>query len=160
MREQFQRAFSELTASPDLVKLVRIDPDILHERYDLTDLELRRLSAMVNQPGMECNCILYRANRLAPIVINLPDLCKDLGDDLRDLLSEYWALHSQSGDNFWVESNDFCEFVRAKVANGFLSEKVMSALEREQAVVIQQLGEIYPEKYTDVIRTYHRSVKL
>jgi hypothetical protein len=58
MREQFQRALSELTASADLVKIARADPEVLSERYDLSELEYRRLIAMVNQPGMECNCIL------------------------------------------------------------------------------------------------------
>ena len=147
MREQFQKAFSELTASSDLVRRVRAEPDILRELYDLTDLEWRRLAAIVSQPGMECNCILYRANRLAPIVINLPALCKELGKDLRALLSEYWVENAQLSDNFWVESYDFCEFVRGKVATGVVAENVLTALEREQLVVLGYLTQIYPEKY-------------
>jgi len=147
MREQFQKAFSELTASADLVRLVRSDPDILRELYDLTDLEWRRLAAIVIQPGMECNCILYRSNRLAPIVINLPDLCKELDKDLRALLSEYWVENAQLSTNFWVESYDFCEFVRGKVASGVVSETILSTLEREQAISLGYLTQIYPEKY-------------
>ena len=147
MREQFQRAFSDLTASAEFVKQARVHPEILDERYDLTELELRRLTAIVNQPGMECNCILYRANRLAPVAINLPDLCRALGSELRELLSEYWLQSTQAGDNFWVEANDFCEFVRNKIASGVVSETVLEIIEREQAVVIEQLIEIYPEKY-------------
>jgi hypothetical protein len=147
MREQFQRAFSDLTASSELVKRVRVNPDILHERYDLTDLEWRRLTAIVSQPGMECNCILYRANRLAPIVINLPDLCTALDKDLRELLSEYWVQHTQLSDNFWIESYDFCDFVRRKIASGIVSETVLATLEVEQSVVVEQLIQIYPERY-------------
>jgi len=147
MREQFQRAFSDLTASPDLVKRVRENPGSLRESYELTDLEWRRLAAIVNQPGMECNCILYRANRLAPIVLNLPDLCKALDKDLRPLLSDYWAQQAQLSDNFWIEANDFCEFLRGKIAEGFVSSNVSATLEREQSAVIEQLVQIYPERY-------------
>lgn len=147
MREQFQRAFSDLTASSELVKRVRTNPELLNKRYDLTDLERRRLIAIVNQPGMECNCILYRANRLAPVVLHLPDSCKALEKDLRSLLSEYWARPFQISDNFWVEAYDFCEFVKGKIKAGVVSTTVLDTLEREQAVVGQLLAQIYPEKY-------------
>jgi hypothetical protein len=147
MREQFQKAFSDLTASSDLVRLVREKPELLREDYDLSDLEWRRLVGIVKQPGMEANCILYRANRLAPIVINLPDLCKELDADLRPLLSEYWVANRQLSDNFWVEANDFCEFVKGKVESGSVPETVLPALERERSVVAGFLAEIYPEKY-------------
>jgi len=147
MREQFQRAFSDLTASSELVKQVRKHPDLLDERYDLTDLERRRLIAIVNQQGMECNCILYRANRLGPIVTNLPDSCNALQKDLRSLLSEYWARPFQISDNFWVEAYNFCDFVKGKIKTGIVSTTVLDTLEREQAVVGQLLAQIYPEKY-------------
>jgi hypothetical protein len=154
MREQFQKAFSDLTASSDLVKRVRTDPDLLNERYELTERELRRLVAIVNDPGMECNFRLYRANRLAPIVINLPESCKALDKDLRDLLSEYWEQHAQLSDNFWVEAFDFCEFVKGKIDAGVISKIDLTMLEREQAVVLRQLVEIYPERY-DSMRATH-----
>ena len=150
MREQFQKAFSELTASPDLVRRVRSDPDVLRELYDLTDLEWRRLAAIVDQPGMECNCILYKSNRLAPIAINLPDLCKELDGDLRALLSDYWAENAQLSTNFWVESYEFCEFVRGRILNGSVSPDVLATLEREQEISLSYLRQIYPEKYESV----------
>ena len=147
MREQFQKAFSDMTASADLVKRVRKDARILRESYDLTDLEWRRLSAIANQPGMECNCILYKSNRLGPIAINLPDLCEELHDDLRALLTEYWAENTQLNTNFWVESYTFCEFVRRKVESGLISKTVLPTLDREQAISLDYLAQIYPEKY-------------
>lgn len=147
MREQFQKAFADLTASSDLVRQVRVNPALLAERYDLTEIETRRLTAIVYQRGMECNCILYRANRLAPIVINLPELSKSLDKQLRPLLSEFWTGHVQLSDNFWVEADDFCEFVRTKIAAGVVTPAALDSLEREQASVINQLAQIYPEKY-------------
>jgi hypothetical protein len=147
MREQFQKALSELTASPELVKRVRKNPNILREQYDLTGLEWHRLNAMAKQSGMECNCVLYRANRLAPIVINLPEFCKAVERDLRSIMSEYWGKYPQIGANFWIEANDFCEFIKEKAANGEVSETVLPILEREQSAVVAQLAQIYPEKY-------------
>jgi hypothetical protein len=150
MREQFQRALSELTASPDLVRRVRSDHGVLLDLYDLTDLEWRRLAVIVEQPGMECNCILYKSNRLAPIAINLPDLCKELDGDLRALLSDYWAENAQLSTNFWVESYEFCEFVRRRILNGSVSPDVLATLEREQEISLSYLRQIYPEKYESV----------
>ena len=136
-----------MTASADLVKRVRAEPEVLRELYDLTDLEWRRLAAIANQPGMECNCILYKSNRLGPIAVNLPDLCKELHSELRTLLSEYWAENTQLSTNFWVESYSFCEFVRRKVESGVVSEAILPTLDREQSISFGYLRQIYPEKY-------------
>ena len=130
-----------------LGKQVRAEPEILRKLYDLTDLEWRRLAAIAKQPEMECNCILYKSNRLAPIAINLPDLCDELHNDLRMLLSEYWAENTQLSTNFWVESYYFCEFVRRKVASGVIPEAVLPTLDREQSISFGYLTQIYPEKY-------------
>jgi hypothetical protein len=92
---------------------------------------------------MECNCILYRSNRLAPIVLNLPDSCKKLDKHLRPLLSEFWVQPAQISDNFWVEAYDFCEFVKSKVDAGIVSANVLETLEREQAIIGGILSEIY-----------------
>ena len=143
-----------MTASADLVKRVRSQPEILRGLYDLTDLEWRRLAAIASQPGMECNCILYRSNRLGPIAVNLPDLCTELHSELRMLLSEYWTENPQLSTNFWVESYQFCQFVRRKVASGVVPETVLPTLDREQFISLEYLKQIYPEKYgVDTIHT-------
>src|SRR5258708_39790890 len=69
----FAQALADLVASPPLCREVRAHPSRLSECYELTDLELRRLVDMANQRGMVCNCTLYRANRLAPLALNLHD---------------------------------------------------------------------------------------
>jgi len=74
----FQSALAALTASPDLVRAVRADPHVLHARFTLTCKEWHRLSAIAASPGMAANCILYRANRLAPVALNLPETCAAL----------------------------------------------------------------------------------
>jgi hypothetical protein len=146
MLEQFQRAFADLTASPELVKSVRKKPGMLRERYDLSEREWRQLVSIVDQPGMECNCILYRANRLAPVVESVPELCTALGTRLRSLLSEFWARNPQRDDNYLIEVHDFCGFVLEKINSGSISgETVLPVLTLEMAAVAERLKEIYPQ---------------
>jgi hypothetical protein len=132
MLADFQQALANLVASPPLCREVRAHPSRLSECYDLTDLELRRLVDMANQRGMVCNCTLYRANRLAPLALNLHDVCQALGDSLTSLVDEFWGLYPETSVNFLVESQRFCEFLQAKHAGGFpLSDEALEALWRE-----------------------------
>jgi hypothetical protein len=132
MLADFQQALADMVASPHLSREVRAHPTTLADRYRLTDLEFRRLVDMVNQRGMVCNCILYRANRLAPLALNLRDLCKTLGDHLTSLVDEFWALYPEASGNFLVESERFCAFLLAKHERGFpLSDEALEAFWRE-----------------------------
>ncbi len=130
----FQQALADMVASPQLCRAVREQPRVLLERYDLSELEHGRLVAMAKHRGMTSNCVLYRANRLAPLVLNLPDLCRALGDDLTPLLEDYWAAYPNTDVNFLVESDRFCQSVLDKADGGFvLAERAREALEREHA---------------------------
>ena len=144
MLDQFQQALSDLTASPDLVSRVRLEPEVLRESYTITEREWRRLVAVANHPGMACNCMLYRANRLAPVAITLPQLCRLLGKDLRGLLSEYWTLYPQTDVHFLLEAYRFCEIVRDKIGQGVVSaEKVLPTLKREMAALSSRIESTY-----------------
>jgi hypothetical protein len=132
MLDQFQQAFADLTASPTLVLRVRKDPATLYNDYELTDLEWRRLVSIANSPGMERNCMLYRANRLAPVVTYLPETSKLLGDDLRPVINEYWVAFPNTDNNFLIESRRFCDFVLRKIEVGLLpAGDLLAALKRE-----------------------------
>ena len=74
---------------------------------------------MANQRGMVCNCTLYRANRLAPLALNLHDVCQALGDSLTSLVDEFWELYPETSVNFLVESQRFCEFCRRNTQGDF-----------------------------------------
>jgi len=87
------------------------DSDELHRRYDLDDREHSRLVAMVAHPGMASNCMLYRANRLAPVVLNLPAVCAALGPALRTVLTDYWVASPTTDVHFLVEADRFRRFV-------------------------------------------------
>ncbi len=60
----------------------RVSPLILRERYALSDREFERMIKMVNHKAMALNCMLYRANRLAPLAMNLHEFCTLLGTRL------------------------------------------------------------------------------
>ena len=144
MLADFQQALADMVASPPLCREVRANPSVLSDRYRLTDLEFRRLVNIVNQRGMGCNCTLYRANRLAPLALNLHDVCTALGDRLTGLVDEFWALYPETNANFVVECDRFCEFLRAKHEHGFpLSDEALEAFRRESLDLKLRLLAIY-----------------
>jgi hypothetical protein len=132
MLVNFQIALAELTASPMLCRQVRTAPQTLRARYDLTEKEWRRLVGIVTSKGMEANCMLYRANRLAPVALNLPDTCTALGDGLTRLLSAYWDAEPTTDVHFLVEADRFCRFLWDQCE---LPPPVRPILKREHAVV-------------------------
>jgi hypothetical protein len=93
MLSDFQQALAELTAFPDLCLAVRQDATVLGEKYSLTDRERRQLLAVVHHPSMECACSLYRADRLAPLLRNLPRSLQSLGGQLETEVTAYWRAH-------------------------------------------------------------------
>jgi hypothetical protein len=146
MLVEFQQALADLTASPELCIRVRSDPSALQKRYELTDREWRRLVGIVRHPGMACACMVYRANRLAPLALNIPQTCRALGDGLRAVVSEYWASFPEGNIHFFIEADRFCRFLEAKLAEGgSFPAEVAPALAREAAIVAAALRESLTE---------------
>lgn len=137
MLVDFQKALADLTASPALCREVRLVPEVLRERYDLTDKEWRRLAGITASKGMEANCMLYRANRLAPVALNLPETCEAIRDDLDRLISAYWESEPTTDVHFLVEADRFCRFLQAQFG---LSPEARATLAREHAVVAAKLA--------------------
>ena len=133
---EFQQALADLVASPALCRAARADPTVLRRTYDLTDRELARLAGMLAQRGMALNCMLYRANRLAPLALNLHDFCTALGPLLGPLLTEYTSLHPNTTVHFFGECARFCAFIDDKLRAGLeLAPAALQAFERERLVV-------------------------
>lgn len=146
MLGEFQQALADLTASPALCIQARREPAILQQRYQLTEREWKRLVAIVQHRGMECACIVYRANRLAPLALNIPQTCRALGTELRDIVSEFWIAFPETNVHFFVETDRFCSFLKWKIREGrAFPEEVIAALEGESAVVSAALRESYTE---------------
>lgn len=137
MLVQFQKAMADLTASPELCREVRKNPTVLRDLYDLSEKEWRRLVAITASKGMEANCMLYRANRLAPVALNLPDTCDAIRDDLNRLISAYWESEPITDVHFLVEADRFCDFLEHQPD---LPLPAREALAREHAVVAAKLA--------------------
>ena len=142
MLTEFQQALADLTSSPALCERARRQPDHLSRLYHLTEREFQRLVLMVRHPGMRCACIVYRANRLAPLAMNVPDTCKALGRDLRRLADEFWSSSPETNVHFFVEADRFCRFLEEKlVAGERFSDEAALHLHREGAAVAAALIE-------------------
>jgi hypothetical protein len=142
MLAEFQQALADLTASPDLCVSARSSPSLLRTKYELTDREWNRLVAIVQHKGMACACIVYRANRLAPLALNIPRTCKALGSNLREVVSEFWTAFPETNVHFFVETDRFCRFLRARLAEGrIVSDSVDRILAEESSVVSAALLE-------------------
>lgn len=137
MLAAFQRALADLTASPALCRAAREDPALLAGRYRLTEKEARRLNHVVRSKGMDANCSLYRANRLTPVVLNCPDLCDRLGDDLNRLISLYWESEPATNVHFLFEADRFCRFLAGR---DDLPVGAADVLEREHEVIVARLA--------------------
>ena len=149
MLVEFQQALADLVASPALCIEARRNPNVLRERYQLSDREAEQLLGVVNHPGMKCNCMLYRANRLAPLALNLPNLIKALGLDLRDLLDDFWAKYRNTDVHFYIESYRFCEFVSEELFRGRkFATDITSALDRDMATMAERLEISHTEIYS------------
>jgi hypothetical protein len=149
MLVEFQQAFADLVASPELCIEVRRNPGVLRERYQLTDREASRLEGVVNQQAMERNCMIYRANRLAPLAMNLPGLLKAIGPDLRSVLDGFWKQYSNTDVHFYVESYRFCEFVCEEMERGRrFGEEVEPVLQREMGTLAELLEISHTEIYS------------
>jgi len=138
----FQQALADLTASPELCNAVRSDPSVLQQHYQLTEREFNRIVAMVRHSGMVCACIVYRANRLAPLAMNIPRTCRALGSELGAIVSEYWSKYPEGNIHFYIETDRFCHFLESKLESGTrFSYEVASALAEESAIVASALAE-------------------
>jgi hypothetical protein len=141
MLVEFQQALADLVASPELCRRVRADPVLLHSRYDLTKRESDRLIGMVHQRGMALNCMLYRANRLAPLALNLYEFCRALGPRLGPLLTEYTEQCPNTNVHFYMECERFCAFIEGKLKEVYELEPIARAVfAKERLAVRLNLG--------------------
>jgi hypothetical protein len=122
----FQQAMCDLVASPDLCMQLAESPEEVLSRYELSDRDRRRLLAVVQQPGMEVNCSLYRANRITPIYNLLPCTCFLLGDSLMKEAVEFWNEFGETRLQFNEEVERFGAFLRRRIALGILSNPLLA----------------------------------
>jgi hypothetical protein len=124
----FQSALCDLIASPSLCLAVRADPDATLARYELSELERKRLATVVWQRGMSTNCSLYRSNRITPIYTLLNYTCLSLGDQFRTLIDQFWGVKDYQDGQFKSEAERFGSFLRQKIAAGDVASPFASEL--------------------------------
>ena len=140
MLSDFQQALAEITASPRLCLAVRGNAALLDERYRLSERERRQLIATVHHPAMECACSLYRANRLAPLVRNLPRTIAALTEQLEPLLNDYWEAHPWPYRYGYLESERFCRWLEPLTAAADATAELRASWRADQADLRQRLG--------------------
>jgi hypothetical protein len=122
----FQRALVDLAASPALCAGVREDADAALAPYALTEVERRRIVSAAGQRGMVVNGMLYRSNRLSPLLSQLPYTFLMLGHDLRATAEAYWTINTSLERNAPIEVRRFAAFVQRRAAEGLLREPLVS----------------------------------
>jgi hypothetical protein len=133
--EGFQKAMSDLVASPQLCALLTQFPEEVLGRYDLSDRDRRRLVEVVQQPGMAVNQALYRVNRISPIYSLMPHTCFLLGDGLMGEAIEFWKDFDETRLQFDEEVKKFGNFLRVRIELGLLQNPLLAeVLEYELAL--------------------------
>jgi hypothetical protein len=135
----FQRALTDLIASPKLVRRVWDEPGSALAGYDLTPRERARLEAVARQRGMETSCALYRMNRVTPLYTYLRLTCQALQGALRDELDRFWELQPADAQ-FEREVMHFETYLRDRVCAGELPVLVEEVLDLELAVNALRYG--------------------
>lgn len=136
MLADFQQALSDITASPALCRALRAEPEVLRDRYVLTEREAARLNAIAGHPGMNAACTVYRMNRLAPLAMNLRGTLRALGPALRRTIDAYWVDHPRGHAHFYVESCRFADWLAQGLAAGLaVPAAVPGELARETTLV-------------------------
>ena len=141
MLADFQGALADLVASPALTLEVRADPGLLHRRYALSAREARQLEGVARNRGMSANCMIYRANRLAPLAIEAPRTCEALGEDLHDVLCAFWAATPDAQAQFLPEASRFLAYVEEWAAARAAEHPARAVAAAERASVEQRLEE-------------------
>jgi hypothetical protein len=78
--------------------------------------------------------------------MNVPDTCKALGSSLRTVVDAFWAAYPETNVHFFIETDRFCQFLKAKIVSGFpVAPEVEHVLARESAAVAAALAESYTE---------------
>lgn len=123
---EFQKATSELIASPELCRLLQRDPSAVLGRYDLSSRDQRRLVDLVRQRGMSVNCTLYRFNRITPLYTLLPLTNFVLGERFISEAELFWNSFTDSDPRFRQEIDRFGEFLGQRLQDGQLENELLA----------------------------------
>lgn len=123
---EYQRALSDLAASPELCRALKREAGPVLDRWALTPRERERVEASVRHPGWAVNCTLWRANRLGPVYTLLPRSCFLLGGRFRDEAERFWTLHPRPDFMTRREIPRFAGYLADRLAGGGLVDPYLA----------------------------------
>jgi hypothetical protein len=111
----------------------------LAQHYTLSERERRQLLAVLHHPAMECACSLYRADRLAPLLRNVPRCLQALGERLEGVVTAYWRVYPWPYRYSFLESERFLGWLVQHQADGALAPGLTVALQEEGQALQERL---------------------
>ncbi len=136
----FQQALTAMTLDAGLAARVRHQGGSCLAPWPLTALELRRLVAMAQQPGMELNCTLARGNRFAAVHDAFAMSCALLGPALRGVLDALWSSQLPGSVQLAGDAERFAQVALAHA--GALPSEQLRAYLRDVLAYEQQVFEL------------------
>lgn len=118
--QEFQRAIAEFIASPERCAAAAVDFRAQTTGFDLSEREKQRLRTMVDDPLMSANCMLFRVNRLVPIMEVLPLTWRHLGAAAKQELQGFWRRHPDAVIQYGAEAHRFGAWLEDRAAAGLL----------------------------------------
>jgi len=113
-QQVFQRLVARLVVDPDFRDLVRSMGSAAIDG-ELTDLERRRLLALVDDPGVTITKTLHKGFRLGKILSMLPLTCQLLGGKrLGRELRVFWRVYASRSFYYIDEAVAFCSFLETR----------------------------------------------
>jgi hypothetical protein len=106
-----------LIASPERCLRAMADFEAEIAVFDLTDRERRRLRAMLGDPGMSANCMLYRVNRMVPILEVLPRTWRLLGSAAKTELHAFWRSFPEAMPQYADEARRFGVWLEGRIGS-------------------------------------------
>ena len=115
-QQVFQKLLARLVVDPDFRGLVRSSGSLAFDG-ELTDLERKRLLALVDDPGVTITKTLHKGFRLGKILSMLPLTCQILGGKrLGRELKLFWRAYPSRSFYYIDEAVAFCTFLETRPA--------------------------------------------
>jgi hypothetical protein len=113
-QQVFQKMLARLVVDPDFRDLVRSTGSPAFDG-ELTDLERKRLLALVDDPGVTITKTLHKGFRLGKILSMLPLTCQILGGKrLGRELKVFWRTYASRSFYYIDEAVAFCSFLETR----------------------------------------------
>lgn len=137
----FQAALSAMIRRPDLARQVRTGDTGPFMRFDLNEVETRRLVGVARQPGIAFYASLSRANRVEAIAEVFPQTLAAMQAGRRRFLDNLWSSRAPN-HRLDREAEFFADSLAAAIRNlEVTNEKVIRVFVREHAAWRAALGD-------------------